>query len=331
MTRARLFIPALAFVTFSGATPMAQHWPHWRGPTHDGVSLETNLPVSWGAECKPESQAAEPAPTSGSSDQGAATSTAGPRARPRSACRGTPPRLDRLQGLRHEERRLEAAASGLQRLDADHLGQHDLPERRHRDEHRLDRAVGDRSQQARGEVEAPARRRQPHAAQAEHVVPVAGHRRQARLGDDGVRRLQGVRLRRQRNLVARSAGRLREVRAEPWIRVVAAASARRALRAGAARDEDRRPVVRPQDRQDDGQDGVARRKADAGCQRISRLLHDAGVGRGQRPRGADHHGRRRRVRPRSGDGQGVLARRRPQSDERAPPTGSSRHPRSSTA
>ena len=67
MTRARLFIPALAFVTFSGATPVAQHWPHWRGPTHDGVSLETNLPVSWGAECKPGSQAAEPAATSGSS------------------------------------------------------------------------------------------------------------------------------------------------------------------------------------------------------------------------------------------------------------------------
>ena len=71
MTRARLFIPALAFVTFGGATAMAQHWPHWRGPTHDGVSLETNLPVSWGAECKPGSQAAEPAPTSGPSDQGA--------------------------------------------------------------------------------------------------------------------------------------------------------------------------------------------------------------------------------------------------------------------
>ena len=29
----------------------AQHWPHWRGPSHDGVSRETSLPVSWGAEC----------------------------------------------------------------------------------------------------------------------------------------------------------------------------------------------------------------------------------------------------------------------------------------
>jgi hypothetical protein len=29
----------------------AQHWPHWRGPTHDGVSLEKGLPDSWSAQC----------------------------------------------------------------------------------------------------------------------------------------------------------------------------------------------------------------------------------------------------------------------------------------
>jgi hypothetical protein len=23
---------------------LAQHWPNWRGPTHDGVSAEKNLP-----------------------------------------------------------------------------------------------------------------------------------------------------------------------------------------------------------------------------------------------------------------------------------------------
>ena len=33
------------------AIGVAQHWPHWRGPTRDGVSGETGLPVSWGAEC----------------------------------------------------------------------------------------------------------------------------------------------------------------------------------------------------------------------------------------------------------------------------------------
>jgi outer membrane protein assembly factor BamB len=35
------------------ATGIAQHWPHWRGPGHNGVSTETGLPVSWGAECAP--------------------------------------------------------------------------------------------------------------------------------------------------------------------------------------------------------------------------------------------------------------------------------------
>ena len=29
----------------------AHHWPQWRGPTHDGVSAETRLPETWGAEC----------------------------------------------------------------------------------------------------------------------------------------------------------------------------------------------------------------------------------------------------------------------------------------
>ena len=80
MTRARLFIPALAFVTLGGATALAQHWPHWRGPTHDGVSLETNLPVSWGAECKAGSPAAEPA-RQRASDQGAAPQTPAQRRR----------------------------------------------------------------------------------------------------------------------------------------------------------------------------------------------------------------------------------------------------------
>ena len=28
----------------TAATGWAQHWPHWRGPTHDGVSAERGLP-----------------------------------------------------------------------------------------------------------------------------------------------------------------------------------------------------------------------------------------------------------------------------------------------
>ncbi len=40
-------------VLIGGTAGMAQHWPHWRGPSHDGVSTETGLPVSWNAECLP--------------------------------------------------------------------------------------------------------------------------------------------------------------------------------------------------------------------------------------------------------------------------------------
>ncbi len=59
MTRERLFTSALALVMLGGVTATAQHWPHWRGPTHDGVSLEKELPVAWGAECKSRSPAAD--------------------------------------------------------------------------------------------------------------------------------------------------------------------------------------------------------------------------------------------------------------------------------
>ncbi len=37
------------------------NWPHWRGPSHDGVSRETGLPVSWGARCADALAASEPA------------------------------------------------------------------------------------------------------------------------------------------------------------------------------------------------------------------------------------------------------------------------------
>ena len=30
-------------------TLLADNWPHWRGPTHDGVSKETGLPIKWSA------------------------------------------------------------------------------------------------------------------------------------------------------------------------------------------------------------------------------------------------------------------------------------------
>ena len=29
----------------------AENWPHWRGPSRNGVSGEVGLPCSWGAKC----------------------------------------------------------------------------------------------------------------------------------------------------------------------------------------------------------------------------------------------------------------------------------------
>jgi outer membrane protein assembly factor BamB len=46
--RTRLIITALVCCT-STATLFAQQWPQWRGPTRNGVSTETNLPVHWSA------------------------------------------------------------------------------------------------------------------------------------------------------------------------------------------------------------------------------------------------------------------------------------------
>src|SRR5690606_34017866 len=35
----------------AGSALLADDWPHWRGPSHNSVSTETNLPVTWGAKC----------------------------------------------------------------------------------------------------------------------------------------------------------------------------------------------------------------------------------------------------------------------------------------
>jgi len=34
----------------SGDVAFAENWPNWRGPTRDGISFETNLPVKWDTE-----------------------------------------------------------------------------------------------------------------------------------------------------------------------------------------------------------------------------------------------------------------------------------------
>jgi outer membrane protein assembly factor BamB len=49
--RTALILTALLVVATSH-TLVADNWPHWRGPSRNGSSTETGLPVSWGASCK---------------------------------------------------------------------------------------------------------------------------------------------------------------------------------------------------------------------------------------------------------------------------------------
>jgi hypothetical protein len=45
MTR-RLIIP-VALVLLGATASLHANWPHWRGPSANGLSSETNLPVTW--------------------------------------------------------------------------------------------------------------------------------------------------------------------------------------------------------------------------------------------------------------------------------------------
>jgi outer membrane protein assembly factor BamB len=46
----RILVGLILLIALPGTTTgLAQHWPHWRGPTHDGVSVEKNLPDTWSA------------------------------------------------------------------------------------------------------------------------------------------------------------------------------------------------------------------------------------------------------------------------------------------
>ena len=42
---------AVVWTVCFGVDTVAQHWPAWRGPTHDGVSTEKGLPDTWSATC----------------------------------------------------------------------------------------------------------------------------------------------------------------------------------------------------------------------------------------------------------------------------------------
>ncbi len=61
----RLLFTASAAALAASVTLMAQtqnqNWPHWRGPTANGVAVGSNLPVSWGAKCVPAPETSSPA------------------------------------------------------------------------------------------------------------------------------------------------------------------------------------------------------------------------------------------------------------------------------
>lgn len=46
----------------TGTMVLADDWPAWRGPSHNGVSTETNLPVRWSATCATDGTATATSP-----------------------------------------------------------------------------------------------------------------------------------------------------------------------------------------------------------------------------------------------------------------------------
>ncbi len=162
------------------------------------------------------------------------------------------------------QRGLETPDAGVVRVDAYRLGRSCLPQRRRRSEDAGNQpaSVVRESVERHAPLAAAVGDGQSPGAQAEHVHAVAGDRRLARVGHDGDRDPEGVRLRGSRALGARHPEGLRPVRAELGLRIVAAARRRFALRPGAARHADRRPVVPAAHRQGDRQDRLEGRAPD---------------------------------------------------------------------
>ncbi len=49
MNKRVIWLVAVALLV-AGNVTFAENWPNWRGPTRDGISTETNLPVEWDSE-----------------------------------------------------------------------------------------------------------------------------------------------------------------------------------------------------------------------------------------------------------------------------------------
>jgi outer membrane protein assembly factor BamB len=57
----RILVTITSVIVFLAGTAVGEDWPHWRGPSRDGVSREVGLPVSWGAQCSTASRDGAPA------------------------------------------------------------------------------------------------------------------------------------------------------------------------------------------------------------------------------------------------------------------------------
>src|SRR4026207_1579238 len=164
----------LVFLSIAGAALVADSWPHWRGPSMDGISTEKGLPTTWSATenvaWKPPVAARGPhwrgpsmdgistekgLPTTWSATENVAWKL------PLPAFSGSTPIIwDDTVFLNGATAR--ATRPTQQGRGADRLGRHRVPERRDRARHRANRAVGRRSEQAGGGVETPAGGREPY-------------------------------------------------------------------------------------------------------------------------------------------------------------------------
>ena len=60
MKRLLLSTSIAALLATATLVAQSQNWPHWRGPSHNGVVSESALPVSWNATCVPGPETVTP-------------------------------------------------------------------------------------------------------------------------------------------------------------------------------------------------------------------------------------------------------------------------------
>ena len=68
-----LLVSTFVLTLAAGTALLGSDWPSWRGPSNNGVSAETGLPVSWGASCADAPTAPAPSPDAAATAPPAAT------------------------------------------------------------------------------------------------------------------------------------------------------------------------------------------------------------------------------------------------------------------